>query len=335
MGKVESVDAPVSLARTPDEASLLAAARSGDETAFERLTAPYVRELQVHCYRMLGSLHDSEDVLQETLVRAWRHLGSFAGRASFRHWLYTIATNACLRAIERRPRVLLFPSGEPVDGDGEIPATASIEQLQPYPDSLLPETDPAARLDMNESVALAFLAAIQHLPPRQRAALLLFDALGWSAAEIAELLETSTAAVNSALQRARATLETRPSQRPTEAEEQELLERFVEAWDRVDIAGLVALLREDAVLAMPPEPLWFRGREAVGHFFATRPGDGDLTRVKLVPTRANGRPALAAYHDGEGYGIMVFEIAGDGIAEIVGFPDPSLYPSFGLPSSLD
>ena len=167
-------------------ASLLDAARAGDERAFERLTTPYVRELHVHCYRMLGSLHDSEDVLQETLVRAWRHLGSYAGRSSFRHWLYTIATNASLRAIERRPRVLLFPSGEPVDGDGAAPVTASIEQLQPYPDALLPDPDPAVRLELRESVALAFLAAIQHLPPRQRAAVLLFDVLGWSAAEVAE-----------------------------------------------------------------------------------------------------------------------------------------------------
>jgi RNA polymerase sigma-70 factor (ECF subfamily) len=321
-----------SLPVEPDEATLLAVARTGDEDAFRGLTAPYVRELQLHCYRMLGSVHDAEDLLQETLLRAWRRLDTFAGRASFRRWLYTIATNACLNALERQPRVLLFPSGDPVAAEGSPPATATIENLQPYPDSLLPETDPATRLDQRESVALAFLAAIQHLPPRQRATLLLRDVLGWSAAEVAELLETTVTAINSALQRARATLDTRPAPRPTDEEEQELLRRFVDAWERVDIGGLVALLRKDAVLAMPPTPLWFRGRDAVGEFFATVPAGGDLARITLVPTRANGRPALAAYHDGEGYGIMVFEVAHGAIAEIVGFADATLFPVFGLPA---
>jgi RNA polymerase sigma-70 factor, ECF subfamily len=311
----------------PEEAALLAAAREGDEHAFARLTSPYRRELQVHCYRLLGSLHDAEDLLQETLLRAWQRLDAFEGRSSLRRWLYTIATNACLRALERRPRVLLFPSGE------AVPA-ASVESLQPYPDSLLPEADPAARLDLRESVALAFLAAIQHLPARQRAVLLLRDALGWSAAEVAELLETTVVAVNSALRRARATLDARPQARATDERERELLGRFVDAWERVDIGGLVEVLREDAVLAMPPEPMWFSGREAVGQFFATVPAGGDLTRIELVPTQANGRPALAAYYEGTGYGIMVFDVAPDGIAEIVGFPEPSLFPHFGLPERL-
>jgi RNA polymerase sigma-70 factor (ECF subfamily) len=328
------VSLPASLPLGPDEASLLAAARTGDEEAFRRLTAPYVRELQLHCYRMLGSVHDAEDLLQETLLRAWRRLDTFAGRASFRRWLYTIATNACLNTLERRPRVLLFPSGDPVPDDGPPPLTATIESLQPYPDSLLPETDPGTRLELRESVALAFLAAIQHLPPRQRAVLLLRDVLDWSAAEVAELLETTVAAVNSALQRARATVDARPAARPTAQGEDELLARFVDAWERVDIRGLVALLREDAVLAMPPEPAWFRGREAVGEFFATVPAGGDLSRIELVPTRANGRPALAAYLDGEGYGIMVFEVADGAIAEIVGFPGSTLFPVFGLPLEL-
>src|SRR5918995_288490 len=223
---------------------LLAAARGGDEHAFAQLTSPYRRELQTHCYRMVGSLHDAEDLVQETMLRAWRRLGGFEGRTSLRRWLYTIAT---------------------------------IDWLEPYPDSLLPDpalADPQARLDLRESVGLAFLAAVQHLPPRQRAMLLLFDVLGWSAAEIAELLETSVAAVNSGLQRARATLDSRPAARPTEDEERALVERFVDAWDRVDIEGLVALLRDDAVMAMPPEPVWFDGREAVGEFFATVPGEG-------------------------------------------------------------
>ena len=314
---------------------LLAAARGGDEHAFAQLTSPYRRELQTHCYRMVGSLHDAEDLVQETMLRAWRRLGGFEGRTSLRRWLYTIATNACLNALEREPRVVLFATG----GDADPPPLARIDWLEPYPDSLLPDpalADPQARLDLRESVGLAFLAAIQHLPPRQRAMLLLFDVLGWSAAEIAELLETSVAAVNSGLQRARATLDSRPAARPTEDEERALVERFVDAWDRVDIEGLVALLRDDAVMAMPPEPVWFDGREAVGEFFATVPGEGDLRRVKVIPTRANLRPALAAYFDGQAYGIMVFEIRDGAIAEIVGFADAAKsFDRFGLPERLE
>jgi RNA polymerase sigma-70 factor, ECF subfamily len=304
------------------EAALLAAARTGDERAFAQLTSPYRRELQVHCYRMVGSLHDAEDLVQETMLRAWRRLGGFEERTSLRRWLYRIATNACLNALEREPRPLLYPAGE------EPPAIARVEWLEPYPDALLPED----RVELRENIALAFLAAVQHLPPRQRAMLLLFDVLGWSAAEVAELLETSVAAVNSGLQRARATLEARPSPRPSKEEERVLMERFVAAWERVDVPGLVELLREDAVMAMPPEPAWFEGASAIGDFFATVPGEGDLTRVKLVPTRANLRPALAAYFDGEAFGIMVFEIAGGQIVEIVGFAEAaSLYDRFGLP----
>jgi RNA polymerase sigma-70 factor, ECF subfamily len=314
--------------RAGSDASLLAAARAGDEHAFAQLTSPYRRELQVHCYRMLGSLHDAEDLVQETMLRAWRRLGAFERRTSLRRWLYTIATNACLNALEREPRVLLFPTG----GEADPPPLARVSWLEPYPDSLLPDDDPQARLDLRESVALAFLAAIQHLPPRQRAMLLLFDVLGWSAAEIAELLETSPAAVNSGLQRARSTLDTRPAPRPSEHEEHVLVERFVAAWERVDIEGLVELLREDAVLAMPPEPVWFAGSEAVGEFFASVPAEGDLTRIKLVPTRANLRPALAAYFDGQAYGIMVFELDAGRISEIVGFADAAKsFDRFGLP----
>jgi RNA polymerase sigma-70 factor (ECF subfamily) len=326
---------PLDSRTDPAEAGLLAAARAGDERAFAQLTSPYRRELQVHCYRMLGSLHDAEDLVQETMLRAWRRLRAFEGRTSLRRWLYAIATNACLNKLEREPRVLLFPTG----GETDPPPLARVGWLEPYPDSLLPDAvagDPQARLDLRESVALAFLAAIQHLPPRQRAKLVLFDVLGWSAAEIAELLETSVAAVNSGLQRARATLDRRPEPRATEEEERVLVERFVEAWERVDIDGLVELLREDAVLAMPPQPVWFAGPKAVGEFFATVPAEGDLTRIKLVPTRANLRPALAAYQDGQAYGIMVFELARGRIAEIVGFADAARsFDRFGLPDRLD
>ena len=314
-----------------EKATLLEAARAGDERAFAQLTSPYRRELQVHCYRMLGSLHDAEDLVQETMLRAWRRIGAFEGRTSLRRWLYRIATNACLNTLEREPRVVLLPAV----GEVDPPPLARVSWLQPYPDSLLPE-DPQTRLDLRESVALAFLAAIQHLPPRQRAMLLLFDVLGWSSAEIAELLETSAAAVNSGLQRARATLDTRPAPRPSEHEEQVLVERFVAAWERVDIDGLVELLREDAVLAMPPEPIWFAGAKAVGEFFATVPAEGDLTRIKLVPTRANLRPAVAAYFDGQAYGIMVFELEAGRIAEIVGFADAAKsFDRFGLPDRFD
>jgi RNA polymerase sigma-70 factor, ECF subfamily len=325
---------PLDSRADPAEAGLLAAARAGDEHAFAQLTSPYRRELQVHCYRMLGSLHDAEDLVQETMLRAWRRLGAFEGRTSLRRWLYAIATNACLNTLEREPRVLLFPTG----GEDDPPPLARISWLEPYPDSLLPGEagDPQARLELRESVSLAFLATIQHLPPRQRAMLVLFDALGWSAAEVAELLETSVAAVNSGLQRARATLDSRPALRPTEQEEHVLVERFVEAWERVDIQGLVELLREDAVLAMPPEPVWFSGREAVGEFFSTVPAEGDLTRITLVPTRANLRPALAAYFDSQAYGIMVFELAEGAISEIVGFADAAgSFDSFGLPDRLE
>jgi RNA polymerase sigma-70 factor, ECF subfamily len=326
---------PLQSRADPAELALLAAARAGDEHAFAQLMSPYRRELQLHCYRMVGSLHDAEDLVQETMLRAWRRLGTFEGRTSLRRWLYTIATNVCLNSLEREPRVVLFPTG----GDADPPPLARISWLEPYPDLLVPDaavTDPQARLDLRESVALAFLAAIQHLPPRQRAMLVLFDVLGWSAAEIAELLATSVVAVNSGLQRARATLDSRPAPRPTEDEERVLVERFVEAWERVDIQGLVELLREDAVMAMPPEPMWFHGREAVGEFFATVPAEGDLTRIKLVPTRANLRPALAAYFDRQAYGIMVFELAGGRIAEIVGFADAaSTYDRFGLPVRLE
>jgi RNA polymerase sigma-70 factor, ECF subfamily len=327
--------APLQSRVNPGEAALLAAARTGDEHAFAQLTSPYRPELQVHCYRMLGSLHDAEDLVQETMLRAWRRLDAFEGRTSLRRWLYRIATNACLNALEREPRLVLIPTGD----EAASPPLARINWLEPYPDALLPDPtagDPQARLDLRESVALAFLATIQHLPPRQRAMLLLFDVLGWSAAEIAELLETSTAAVNSGLQRARATLADRPAPRATERDEQVLVERFVAAWERVDIAGLVELLREDAVLAMPPEPMWFAGRDAVGEFFATVPAGGDLTRIRLVPTSANLRPAVAAYFDGQAYGIMVFEIDGGRISQIVGFADAAKsFDRFGLPARLE
>jgi RNA polymerase sigma-70 factor (TIGR02960 family) len=329
------------------EAALVAAARAGDETAFRRLTEPYRRELHVHCYRMLGSLHDAEDAFQETLLRAWRHLAGYEPRGSIRAWLYRIATNVCLStAARRRPEPsavtheLTTPEGEAVT-------------LAPYPDALLAElpssaVDPGARYDLDESVQLAFVAAVQLLPPRQRAVLLLRDVLGFAAAEVAELIDASTASVNSALQRARATLEQRRAEgrldltrtAPPDDVERSLVRRYIEAWQSVDIDGLVALLREDAVMTMPPEPLLFRGRQAIGHFFATVPAGGALDEIRLLPTRANRQPALAAFVlDREAgihraYGLMVLSLDGGAIAEITGFVDPSLFPLFGLPCEL-
>src|SRR5712691_82421 len=325
------------------EQSLLRSALAGDEDAFRALTSPHTRELHVHCYRMLGSLHDAEDALQETLFRAWRHIATFESRSSFRAWLYRIATNVCLRAAaEREP---------PVADAHSYPSTPeTIEQLAltPYPDAWLDELPareaaPAARYELEESVQLAFLTAIQLLPPRQRAVLLLRDVLGWSAREVADLLDATTASVNSALQRARATLgERRPLRSaPSDEVERSLLSRYVDAWQAVDIDGLVALLREDAFMTMPPQPMLFRGRRAIGDFFATVPAGGRLDLIRLVPTRANRRPALAAYgpdpEDGvyRPYGIMVFAIDDAATTEITGFADPSLFAAFGLPDELE
>ncbi len=330
------------------EAALVAAAQAGDEAAFRRLTEPYRRELHVHCYRMLGSLHDAEDAFQETLLRSWRHLAGFEPRGPIRAWLYRIATNVCLSAAARRR-----PEPALVTHDLTTPEGEAIT-LAPYPDALLDElptgaADPEARYDLDETVQLAFIAAVQLLPPRQRAVLLLRDVLGFAAAEVAELIDSSTASVNSALQRARTTLEQRRTDgrldltrtAPPGHVERSLVRRYIEAWQSVDIDALVALLREDAFMTMPPEPLLFRGRQAIGHFFATVPAGGALDEIRLLPTRANRQPAVAAYLlDREagvhrGYGLMVFSLDGDAIAEITGFVDPTLFPLFGLPAELD
>jgi RNA polymerase sigma-70 factor, ECF subfamily len=296
------------------------------EDSFRSLTEPYARELHLHCYRMLGSLHDAEDALQETLIRAWRNYERLEGGSSMRPWLYRIATNVCLTASARARATLLAP----------------------YPDELLDElpsgdAGPAARYDLRESVQLAFLAAVQHLPARQRAVLLLHDVLGWSAREVAELLDSTGAAVNSALQRARATIEQRRTElvSPPREVERSLVGRYVEAWDAVDIDGLVALLREDAVLTMPPAPMYFEGRRAIAEFLSTVPAGGALDQIRLVETRANRQPAVAAYmldpEDGSyrAYGVMVLTLDEEAIAAITGFADASIFPFFGLPPELE
>jgi RNA polymerase sigma-70 factor (ECF subfamily) len=321
------------------EGALIAAAGAGDEEAFRGLAETYRRELHVHCYRMLGSVHDAEDALQETFLRAWRHLSGYQGRSTFRAWLYRIATNVCLATLGRR-------EPESVEDEATV--------LTPYPDAWLDELrsaepEPGARLDLHESVQLAFLAAIQTLPPRQRATLLLRDVLGFSAAESARLLDTTPTSVNSALRRARARLDRRREDgrlgldrtRPSDDVERSLVKRYVEAWETVDIPGLVALMREGAVMTMPPDPAEFLGRTAIGEFFATVPADGALDRIPLLPTRANGQPAVGAYfrdpEDGiyRPYGVMVLTLDGDEIAEITGCTDPVVFPLLGLPSELE
>ena len=315
---------------------------------FARLTDPFRPELLAHCYRMLGSLHDAEDQVQETLLRAWRSFDQFEGRSSLRTWLYRIATNACLRAIETRRRRPL-PSGLGAPGeDPEGPMTAAMPEvpwLEPIPDALLrPESaDPAAVATSRTNVRLALIAALQYLPARQRAVLILRDVLGWRAAEVAELLGTTTVATNSALQRARAQLQqAAPSEdeirEPADPADRALLDRYATAFENADIDGLTALLHEDAVFEMPPLPGWYAGREQVRLFLAAHILDqpGEFT---MIPTAANGQPALAAYRRGpdgvyHANGIEVLTLAGSRIARVVVFLDPGLFPAFGLPPTL-
>jgi RNA polymerase sigma-70 factor, ECF subfamily len=306
-----------------DQRLLLAAAQAGDEQAFRRLVEPYRHALEVHCYRMLGSAHDTEDLVQETLLRAWRALERFEPRAQLQTWLYRIATNACLDELERRPR-----RPEPID---------------PFPDRPLdegasPTYDPAARYAIREGMELALLHAIQELPGRQRAVLIFRDVLGWTAPEVAELLDSTVASVNSALQRARATIDQHlPAQPPAVPGqlERELLGRYVEAFEHDDMEGLVALLQEDALLRMPPQPS-VMGAVAVARFFRETAAHGDLSRMRLTATRANGRPAVVVQRrtaDGAlaPHGVLVFEVGDGRIAAIDAFINPSLLPRFGFP----
>jgi RNA polymerase sigma-70 factor (ECF subfamily) len=333
------------------EQELVGAASAGDQEAFRRLFDEHRRAIHVHCYRMLGSLHDAEDATQETFLRGWRRLGTFEGRSTLRSWLYGIATNACLDMLERRSKRVLphdvTPAADP-HADVQPPAT-EIPWLEPYPDVLLEDADPSVVVFARETIELAFLAAIQHLSPKQRAVLILRDVLHWSASEVAELLDTSAAAVNSALQRARATLSRRApashldaaASRASDEDEQRLLQRYVRAWEHADVAALVALLKEDATMTMPPVPSWYAGREAIGAFFATHVfGPAGVGETRLVVTRANRAPALAVYHWNEEedvfrpLGIKIFAIAEGAIATISGFSDTSLFPLFQLPPAL-
>jgi RNA polymerase sigma-70 factor (ECF subfamily) len=319
--------------------SALVAAQGGDEQAFVRLTAPHRQPLHLHCYRILGSLHDTDDALQETMLRAWRGIDRFEPRAPLRSWLYRIATNVCLRMLEQRAR---------------DPVAAADSHLEPYPDLLLdgvasPAAGPEEMIEEREQIGLAFVAAMQLLPPKQRVTVVLRDVLDWSAREVAELLDDTVPAVNSALQRGRDRLQRERDERSlarahapaNAAEEERVMRRFQEAWAAVDREGIVSLLTDFALLTLPPEAQRFEGSTQIGVFFATAPLDGRLDRIQLVPARANGQPALAAYADEQGdgvyeaYGVMVFAVRADRIDGITGFArQPALFTRLGLPTRL-
>jgi RNA polymerase sigma-70 factor (ECF subfamily) len=334
------------------ERQLLASARRGDEGAFGRLVEPYRGDLQAHAYRMVGSLHDAEDATQEAMLRAWRGIARFEGRSSLRTWLYAITTNSSLRLIERRPkRVLPIDLGPPADPHGEVgkPLVESA-WVEPYPDERLAaagtESSPEARYEQRESVELAFTAALQHLPPLQRASLIMTDVLGFSPGEVAESLEATPASIYSALQRARKATEERlpdPSQQELlekvgEDRVQHVVDRFMEAWESADVDEISSLLTMDCDLVMPPWAEWFQGRDAVLEFLPRGPL---RRRWKTVPTSANGQPAFGAYwKDDEcslhAEGIVVLDFNAEGqIGQITCFRDPDLLPKFGLPQAMD
>jgi len=348
MGKVEARSGRV------EQEAVVAAATAGDELAFAALAERYRRELQVHCYRMLGSFQDAEDLVQETLLRAWRSRAQFQGRSSFRAWLYRIATNACLDALAHSSRRVLphqlTPAADPRASSVPSP-DPEVAWLQPYPDRLLDEVaasdaEPDALVVAKETIELAFLATIQLLPPRQRAVLILRDLLGWSAKETASLLETSVASANSALQRARATLkqhlparrlEWAPSSEPTE-EERAVLQRYMEATEQADADALAELLAEDVRCSMPPTPAWLQGREDV--MIAMVQGLApEFGQWRLLPTWANRQPAAACYlrRPGEveyrAFAIDVLRVEDGRVAEITAF-SAELFPAFGLPATV-
>jgi RNA polymerase sigma-70 factor, ECF subfamily len=334
-----------------DEGATLAAARAGDEVAFERLITAHRPKLHAHCYRMLGSLHDADDALQEALIRAWRGIEGFEGRSSLQTWLYRIATNACLDLIARRRRRVLpidyGPPSEPAKAAGGEPAPGEA-WIEPYPDERIGVEDgyasPEARYEQREAVELAFIAALQHLPPRQRAALILRDVLGLSSREAAETLQTSTASVNSALQRARSALERRLPERSQQAtmralgEERlgEIVDRFVDSFVQGDVEAIKRLLADDVAFAMPPHPDWCRGRNQVERSWLMP--ERSPTGLSYLPTRANGQLALGAYLRQRGrsdpIALDVLALRGDRIAVVLAFRDPAIFPAFGLPAEL-
>ncbi|MBA4856117.1 RNA polymerase subunit sigma-70 [Nocardia farcinica] len=328
---------------------ILERARAGDHDAFRALTDPYRHELQVHCYRMLGSLTDAEDVLQETLLAAWRGLGGFAGRSSLRTWLYRIATNRCLNAMRdnarRRP-----PEPDPPFDPPEPSRRSTVTWLEPYPDRLLdrvaaPAAGPEARYHARESVELAFVAGLQHLPPRQSAVLLLRDVLGFPADEVAAMLGTSATAVKGALQRAREQLRRHRIDResvelPDSPRERELTARFAEAFTAGDVAAVIALLTDDAWLTMPPAPHEYHGLPAIGAFLTVFTTWRGARRLHLVETRANTRPALACYltdtdpHTAHPAGVLVLTVGPTAIHHVTWFLAADLRTHFALPATV-
>ena len=331
---------------TPAQIVLVSAAQAGDRTAFEILAGPYRRELLVHCYRMLGSYLDAEDLVQETLMRAWEKRATFTSPGSYRAWLYRIATNLCLNMLIRRPRRSLPSSMYPHDPSRPLPKRV-LEPiwLEPFPDDLLAnqESDPEDHAIQNERTTLAFLVALQHLTPNQRAILLLREVLDWEAREVAEWLDLSVAAVNSGLQRARRALQQRHglSEAPTalpSSQIQSLLHRYVTLWEQADIPGLVELMREDAGFTMPPIPAWFQGREEIAMLLRTSIFTTS-EQWRLLPTRANGSPAFGLYEWRaqagvyQLFGLLVLEIVGEQIANTVTFLELSSLSPFALPGT--
>jgi len=337
--------------RTENRSELLEQALGGSRQAFELITEPHRRELQVHCYRMLGSILDAEDMVQETLVRAWEKLHTFEGRAPLRAWLYRIATNVSLDELAKRSKRSLpqelYPAADPMRPLS--PAIMDPIWIEPFPDAWLEpaSTDPAARYDQRESVTLAFIVALQSLPPRQRAILLLRDVLGLRSKEVADLLDLSTSAIESALYRARRTLSNRyssptPAALASDPMLQDLLDRYVNAWEAADIEGLVALMREDATFPMPPSPTWVKGREQIRRFVTENILEGDARgRWKLLQTQANGQPAFAWYRrnpNGSTYApfaIQVVSIDGGLVSDATTFVLPQLFAAFELPLEIE
>ncbi len=330
-------------------ADLISRARAGDAYAFAELAKPHRRELQVHCYRMLGSFHDAEDALQDTLLAAWQGFGGFEGRASLRTWLYRIATNRCLNARRSASRRLAKEWDVPNVEPPEPTHLGEVVWLEPFPDSLLEGATyrplgPEARYEQTESISLAFVTALQVLPPRQLAVLILRDVLGFNASEVADMLGSSVDSVKSALKRARAGLQERrhtvddrePPPDCDSPSEDAIVAEFVRAWESADLDALVALLTDDVFMSMPPMPFEYEGKDVVARFCASIFRAG--RRFVLVPTRANGQPAFGAYlraADGTGHGIglYVLTLAGDRICAMTRFEN-SVLASFGLPRSL-
>jgi RNA polymerase sigma-70 factor (TIGR02960 family) len=328
-------------------ADLVIRAQAGDGEAFRKLTDPHRRELQVHCYRMLGAYQDAEDVLQDTMLAAWQGLQTFEGRASIRTWLYRIATNRCLNALRSAHRL---PAKEWDIANMEVPEPTRLGEvvwLEPYPDILregaADSADPEARYEQNEAISLAFVTALQLLPPRQRAVLILREVLGYHATEVADMLGSTVESVTSALKRARASLQQRlpgadePAPAADSPAERAVVAKFVRAFEAGDVGAVVELLTADVNLSMPPLPFEYQGRDAIAHFYATMFGSG--RRYRLVPTRSNGQPAFATYLRADaggichGAGLLVLTLSAERISAMTRFEGSALR-WFGLPRSL-